>query len=200
MPFISTELLEHIARRVLSKINGLYYLLDPQPVPIEKIIENVFGLTIEYMRLTVPGHELGRMVYDNGYTTRFNADTDKYELVCVTAGTMLIEALLLEYPHCYGRYRFTLAHELAHWILHRKLYTGTKLAAAFSMDIPTKNRVEWQANYLAKAMLMPISQLKRAFYGIPGNEESKISTLAQIFEVSKQAMQIRLKELGLIPN
>jgi hypothetical protein len=200
VPFISTEILEHIARDVLRRFNNLYLLFEPQPVPIEQIIENVFGLTIEYMRLTVAGCELGRLVYDDGYSTRFNADTDKYELVRVTAGTMLIEALLLEAQSCYGRFRFTLAHELAHWILHKDLFTGTKLAASFTMDMPTKSRVEWQANYLAKAILMPSGQLKRAFYSVACNDESKIFHLSKMFEVSKQAMQIRLKELSLIQN
>jgi Zn-dependent peptidase ImmA (M78 family) len=43
-----------------------------------------------------------------------------------------------------------------------------------------------------------LGQLKRGFYSLQGDAESKISSLAKTFEVSKQAMQIRLKEQGLI--
>jgi hypothetical protein len=198
VPYIRAETLEHYARTVLKRYDDFYLCRAPQPVPIETIIEKTFGLVIEYLRLTVAGCELGRMVYDDGYSTRFNTEKDKYELHDVTAGTMLIEAQLLDNPNGCGRLRFTLAHELAHWILHKKLFTGTKLAAAFVMEKPEDGSAEWQANYLAKAILMPLGQLKRAFYAMKGDIGSRIPLLAETFEVSKQAMKIRLKELGLI--
>jgi Zn-dependent peptidase ImmA (M78 family) len=112
---------------------------------------------------------------------------------------MLIESFLVNDPEQYGRYRFTLAHELAHWILHRHLYKGTGIAAAtYDTDKHYNDSVEWQANYLAKAILMPVGQLKRAFHGMDGSVKRKVANLASIFEVSKQAMEIRLRELRMI--
>jgi Zn-dependent peptidase ImmA (M78 family) len=141
------------------------------------------------------------MIYDDGYYIRFNPEKDDYELVKVVSGTMLIEALLLEKPNLYGRFRFTLAHELAHWILHKRLFIGTCIAAAsYNVDNCSVDSIEWQANYLAKAILMPAGQIKRGFYQTKTNSETEtsvISNLANIFEVSKQALQIRLNELGL---
>jgi hypothetical protein len=196
--YISIDVLNSIARDTLKKYNRFYLAFEPQPVPIETIIEDVFGLSIEYMRLTEAGDELGRMVFDSGFSTRFNTEKDGYELVSVTAGTMLIEARLLDGGSSYGRFRFTLAHELAHWILHRALFTGAKAVASLEADKPASNSIEWQANYLAKSILMPVGQLKRGFYTLSGDGETRITSLAKTFEVSRQAMRIRLTELCFI--
>ena len=200
--YYQTSTLEALARRVLTQYDPCYLNGPPQAVPIEKIIERIYRLDIDCVRLTMNGDELGRMIYDNGYTIRFNAEKDDYELMRVTVGKMLIEALLANDLTQYGRYRFTLAHELAHWILHKSLYTGTKIAAAtFLTDRQYDDSEEWQANYLAKAILMPVGQVKRGFYQIrceQGTAKDKIKKLADIFEVSQEAMGYRLSELGLM--
>lgn len=195
--FIQTATLEGIARSVLLGYDRGYLNRDPQAVPLERIIEDVLGLSIDYMRLTIAADELGRMIYDNGYTTRFNPDKDDYELVRVQAGTILIESLLVGDTKQYGRYRYTLAHELGHWLLHKQIYTGTGTAAATFGTDKADNAVEWQADYIAKAILMPVGQVKRGFYKLR-SDNSRIAKLASLFEVSKQAMEIRLNELGLI--
>lgn len=197
--YFSTSALECIARHTLKQYNEHYLNIEPRAVPIEKIIENVFKLDIDYVRLTMTGNELGRMIYDSGYTTYYNTEKDDYDLMKVEGGKMLIEALLANDPAQHGRYRFTLAHELAHWILHKKLYMGTSIAAAtYKTDKHSDYSEEWQANYLAKAILMPAGQVKRGFYNLTEPINSKIIKLANVFEVSRQAMKIRLTELGLV--
>ena len=200
--FFSTATLEGIARNALMKYERGYLNRDPQAVPLERIIEDVYKLTVDYMRLTEAGDELGRMIYDDGYTTRFNTDIDNYELVRVSAGTILIESLLVNDSKQYGRYRFTLAHELGHWLLHKQLFSGTRTAAAtFITDKQSDDSEEWQANYIAKAILMPVGQVKRGFHQLraeKGTDKSKIKILADIFEVSQEAMGYRLSELGLV--
>ena len=200
MKYYRTETLEAIARNVLTQYQPNYLNLEPQAVPLERLIDEVFGISIEYMRLTESGNELGRMIFDNGYSTRFDVEADNYELVRVEAGTMLIEARLLEDAKQYGRYRFTLAHELGHWILHKDIFSGTGVAAAsYTTDKDGIESVEWQANYLAKAILMPKGQVKRAFYQVQSESVAyTVAVLANLFEVSMQAMKIRLGEIGLI--
>jgi len=197
--YYTERALECIARKILTEYDVSYLNRNPQAVPLEKIVEDVFGLRIEYVRLTesIDG-ELGRMVYDNGYTTVYNPSTEEYELFRVSEGTILIDSRLLDDPKQYGRYRYTLAHELAHWVLHKKLFCGTRTAAASYGENLSDNSTEWQANHLAKALLMPVGQVKRAFYD-PAIQTSadKAQKLADIFEVSRQAMKIRLQELGL---
>jgi hypothetical protein len=195
--YYTTHTLENIARYVIKQHDPYFFKFEPQAVPIERIIEDTYCLTIDCMRLTMSGEVLGRMIYDNGYDTCYNPEKDKYELVRVTKGTIIIESLLLEHPRYYGRYRFTLAHELAHWIIHKKLFTGTRTAAAShkSSEI-SDNAVEWQANYLAAAILMPAGLVKCAYYQAKARKAANIAKeLAGIFEVSAQAMKIRLNEL-----
>lgn len=192
------QTLETIAR---IKYDEMYLNGKPCAVPIEAIIEKTFGLRIEYQYLTNDARELGRMIYDNGITTYYDRDAMDYALMRVEGGTMLIEASLLEDEKCYGRLRFTLAHELAHYIIHKRIFSGTGIAAALYNQDTDEDATEWQANYLAKAILMPNGQIKRCFYALRPVCRSKsdfVCRMAEIFEVSKQAMEIRLKEFALI--
>ena len=102
---------------------------------------------------------------------------------------------------CREEKRFTLAHELAHHIIHKRIVSGTGVAAALYNHDANEDATEWQANYLAKAILMPNGQVKRCFYALRPVCRSKsefVCKMAEIFEVSKQAMEIRLKEFALI--
>jgi len=196
------QALELIAHSTLSRLNPNYLNMIPQAVPIEKLIENVFGLTIDYKYLTQFGDELGKMVYDDGYLGCFSHEKDDYELIRVKAGTMMIEASLLENEKSYGRLRFTYAHELAHWLIHQNVFTGTGVAAAMYNENQDEDATEWQANQLAQAILMPNGQIKRCYYTkqhqFRGNRTEIIVEMSKLFEVSKQAMIIRLKQFGLI--
>lgn len=199
--FYRPQTLETIARRTLCEYDICYLNRQPGAVPIEKIIEKTFGLCIEYQYLTNDGRELGRMIYDDGITTYYNKDIMDYALMRVQAGTMLIDASLLEDEKLYGRLRFTLAHELAHYLIHKRIFCGTGTAAALYNNDTDEDATEWQANYLAKAILMPNGQIKRCFYALRPVCKSRkdfIEQMSGIFEVSKQAMEIRLKDFGLI--
>ena len=199
--FYRPQALETIARRTLNEYDPMYLNGSPRAVPIETIIEKTFGLRIEYQYLTNDARELGRMIYDSGVTTYYDRDRGDYALMRVEGGTMLIEASLLEDERCYGRLRFTLAHELAHYILHKRIFSGTGVAAALYNHDTDEDATEWQANYLAKALLMPNGQVKRRFYALRPMCWSKhefVCKMAETFEVSKQAMEIRLKEFALI--
>lgn len=191
------QTLETIARITLTQYDEMYLNGKPCAVPIEAIIEKTFGLRIEYQYLTNDARELGRMIYDNGITTYYDRDAMDYALMRVEGATMLIEASLLEDEKCYGRLRFTLAHELAHYIIHKRIFSGTGIAAALYNQDTDEDATEWQANYLAKAILMPNGQIKRCFYALRPVCRSKrdfVCRMAEIFEVSKQAMEIRLPE------
>jgi Zn-dependent peptidase ImmA (M78 family) len=83
------------------------------------------------------------------------------------------------------RKRFTVAHELAHYLLHRHLF-ATELIddALYRSGLSTP--IEAQANGLAAELLMPWHLLMPAI-DIP------IPSLAEMFQVSEQAMGIRLE-------
>lgn len=88
------------------------------------------------------------------------------------------------------RARFTIAHELGHYFLHLA-NEDNKLITSFRRDQSPR---ETEANKFAAELLMP-EKLIRYEYNqlvIPVSD-----SLAEIFDVSKQAMKVRLESLGL---
>lgn len=91
------------------------------------------------------------------------------------------------------RRRFSVAHELGHFFLHHDAGGGKELEFVdLRSDCYTEKEVE--ANKFATALLMPEEEVKKQHDKLlfPTANE-----LAKIFNVSKMAMQIRLKELAL---
>jgi Zn-dependent peptidase ImmA (M78 family) len=94
------------------------------------------------------------------------------------------------------RQRFTIAHELAHYLLHRDVIDnspdGITDNVLYRSGAP--ERIEYEANRLAADLVMPMGliekRLKDDFGGVV--TEATIESLAASFEVSKAAMEIRL--------
>lgn len=91
-----------------------------------------------------------------------------------------------------NRQRFTLAHEIAHYILHRDLIEGGVIDDTMYRS-SLSNYYEMQANKMAADILMPIRLVKQYM-----TKYTNVGQLAQAFEVSKGAMEIRLKSVGQI--
>lgn len=84
------------------------------------------------------------------------------------------------------RNRFSLAHELGHYILHSRVGT-IRMRATRSL---ISERVEWEANWFAGAFLMPTSLFKDRWTKNPVIED-----LASYFLVSPSAVEVRKKVL-----
>ena len=130
----------------------------------------------------------------------------------------------------WGRYNATGTHEAGHCTLHTTLFkrdsnqqvlfrpAETKKIACLQRTIEGFYTGEWweyQANQFMANLLMPKQpflahfEMERNTYGIRDNRElvkndhrfnAVVGYLARIFQVSKQAVKIRLWELGQIPN
>lgn len=87
------------------------------------------------------------------------------------------------------RYRFSLAHELGHLILHSHITEEDKI------DVETYNRIEDEANMFASSFLMPEKSFVKGFYS--SRLESFIN-LKYKWKVSIGAMIMRAKQLNLI--
>ena len=175
---------------------------EPRPIPIEAIIEVKFDLILEYHILRKNGAVLGETIFDDGPVILYDMDERSYKIIAVRKGTILIDERLCE-TRSIGRLRFTCAHELAHWVLHKNLYSGTGNIAAYNEQCSTDESdgvIERQADALATALLMPLPQIKKCFYRLRSGRtmERIVAEMAQIFEVSKQAMQIRLQSHNLM--
>ncbi|MCW2538728.1 MAG: hypothetical protein JWN95_453 [Frankiales bacterium] len=87
------------------------------------------------------------------------------------------------------RQRFTMLHELKHIIDHDRL----TLASPMPRTIYGLPPIEYLADYFAGCVLMPKRMIRAAYYdGIqrPGD-------LAELFDVSTRAVEVRLAQLGL---
>ena len=197
------QALERIARDVITAYDPRLYYGPPTAIPIEDIIE-AQGLVLEYQYLRNNGRVLGETIFDDGLTAIYDRENHRYDLLPVKGGTILIDCSLCEEEASTGRLRFTCAHELAHWLLHKELYRGTGESAAMvtesSITQSKNNTLETQANLLGAILLMPRPQLKRCFYRLrPGRDRQRLVTdMADVFQVSKQAMRIRLENQQLL--
>ena len=88
------------------------------------------------------------------------------------------------------RRRFTIAHELAHFLLHRDAI-GDGLAENRLHRSRLQNRMEMEANRLAADILMPYEQLDAAIESARESGANLIDIAAQ-FGVSRSALKVRL--------
>lgn len=121
IPQIRTEAIEAVGRKILMEYDPSLLSGQPCPVPIETIIETKFDLILEFHTLSKNPKILGETIFDDGAVVLYDQIQRQYRMIAVRAGTILIDERLCD-PSKLGRLRFTCAHELAHWVLHKKLY------------------------------------------------------------------------------
>lgn len=97
------------------------------------------------------------------------------------------------------RQRFTLAHELGHFLIHKEQALWVDSHMMFRSDSSAGDPREVEANHFAAELLMPRRWLERV--RVPQDERKAdvfIHGLARQFDVSVPAMSIRLLNLQLI--
>lgn len=92
--------------------------------------------------------------------------------------------------HHPNRQRFTLAHELAHFLLHAG-YSEEFIDKKLFRD-NSSNSMERQANSFAGALLMPEDDFRKFVRSV----SSSIGNIAEHFGVSPMAVRMRARELG----
>lgn len=92
----------------------------------------------------------------------------------------------------YHRQRFTLAHELAHCMLHSDSLKNGRLELRTSLT--SDDTREKSANILAGKILIPEKLLKLAYINMP---IPFLPSLAEKFDVSENVMAARLEYLGM---
>lgn len=171
------------------------------PTPIEEIIEFTLGIDI------IPLHGLHQAF-----------DTDGF----ISSDLKSISVDLFVYESRLGRYRFTLAHEIGHLVLHSELYKEICFNKVedwkkFIHTFPEKEYrwFEWQAYAFAGLILVPTKQLLQRFktaikhvqtlgISIEDNKDVAVDTIADLlakdFICSKEVIQRRLLKEGLTKN
>lgn len=189
-------------------------LEQPQAVPIRQIAEEKMGISlIADKSLSDDLSVFGETVFVDSDVDVL-ADGEPEQLYC-KAGTILLDPNVLMMRNM-GSYNFTLAHEVYHWYAHRA-YMLLRMANAGQESAVQQCYVynngssrtpaalaEIQANAVAARILMPrravMKQYKELQKKYATAEEMIIADLAIFFEVSKQALRIRLEELGIMVN
>ena len=90
------------------------------------------------------------------------------------------------------RQRFTIAHEIAHYLIHRdKIDAGVVDSVLYRSKL--SSRTEAEANRLAADIVMPRHAVVAAVQDKGGSRSDRVvQDLANAFGVSKQAMAIRV--------
>lgn len=88
------------------------------------------------------------------------------------------------------RQRFTLAHELGHYILHKNKNDSFEDSVFFRGE--DKTSIEYAANIFAADLLMPKEKVRFLIL----NGTKVVKDLAEAFDVSIPAMKFKLTELG----
>ncbi|MGL3822586.1 ImmA/IrrE family metallo-endopeptidase [Sphingopyxis sp. R3-92] len=89
------------------------------------------------------------------------------------------------------RQRFTIAHEISHFLLHRdKINAGVVDSVLYRSNL--SSRLEAEANRLGADIIMPNSSVFAEMSRLSNmQDDDRIASLAQMFQVSRQAMTIR---------
>jgi hypothetical protein len=187
-PYIPQKRIERAAEALLAR-----YLecsgKTAVPVPVEEILEHHLGLSLGFEDLASVVGETG--VLGATWSAKRHVSVDNSLDPDV-------------YPESEGRFRFTLAHEIGHWMLHQsQLLGGSATPTHMLAQNPLRrDRRELQADRFAAALLMPQPLVREQWCEVrvmplhvgfdPSNE------MARRFKVSEVAMRIRLEELGLL--
>ena len=149
------------------------------PVPVERIAKEL-GIRVQYAPF----------------------DGDLSGMAFVKDGMPIAGVNSLHHPN---RQRFTLAHEVGHILLHRKLIESEVHIDKGSLRRDTLasagvDPVEIAANAFASEFLMPEQLLESVLAGRPIDleDDDLIAGLAKRFKVSEAAMRFRL-QLALTP-
>jgi Zn-dependent peptidase ImmA (M78 family) len=126
-------------------------------------IARVFSIRVEYIPLELEAS--GTLSYDQ--------NIDQW----------LITINSLHHPK---RQRFTFAHELAHFFLHRNQQFDFSDTVFFRAD-NVKSRIEFEANNFAGALLMP----KDEFIDYVKNTSNNIEDISNKFNTSAMAVKVR---------
>ena len=203
-------------------------LSHPAPVDIESFVENYLGITPDYQYLSNNGIYLGMTVFnDTNMVPIFDPGTGRAEYISAKARTIIIDNRLLE-ENRQHRYRFTLGHEAGHDIFHSGFFgynpdqlplfdMGTAPMIQCRTDCGNSSKkmpkfwddhdwMEWHANRLSSAVLMPRLAVERLVEGVRSERRDSIRratmvfAVAETFDVSFEAAMYRLKDLGFIPK
>ena len=216
MPYLSRSRIEEIATRVIDAYKVLPALAGRSVEQIKPMVlaRDLLGLTVGHYHLSGDRSVLGLTTYCE-IGVEVQDDRRGVFFYDLDGRTILVEQDLLEDEARRGRYNFTLMHEIGHQLLGRifpEVYRVPRYRLlCLRNDEHDWDWNEWRANALASALLMPEDLVRRAMeqagLGVhlemvnrvfrPA-EYRKFEEMAALLGVSKKALAIRMRRLGLL--
>ena len=139
---------------------------------------------------------------------QLNLKVHYQELEDAVSGMLMVKngqaAIGVNKHHHFNRQRFTIAHEIGHYLLHaRKAPIFIENLDLYRNGLSSEGTDAWEveANTFAAELLMPEEVLKRLVKDIhidPFFDEDIIRRLATRLQVSPQALTVRLTRLGML--
>jgi len=233
VPVLSKEDLENIALEH-TKAFIRYDGKDDDRFSVWKFAAYYLGKRVHFEWLSHNAYILGMSVFaDHTMIPIYAPDDDKFTLNDFDKNTILLDKTLAAEPIVsLSKPRFTLMHECAHQLLHQEYYKLQAIATqegavAYSVKMDQapvneeekakaawsdKEWMEWQANYLAGALLMPKHRIEKAlkeYYILDAYQKrvryresepeafnSLVHDVARLFRVSPWSAEIRLDHIG----
>lgn len=168
----NTQSSNKIQNEVQNLLTQCGYTAANLPIDVEKIAEHL-GIDVRY---SAYDGDLSGMLYQD----------EKQKVIGINA------------LHPNNRQRFTIAHEIGHYILHDKKEVHIDGQMKIYFRGPTgEQKEENEANIFAGELLMPYNFiLQDVKDGIDLESEAQITELSKKYKVSFQAMSIRLSRLA----
>ncbi|WP_196588042.1 ImmA/IrrE family metallo-endopeptidase [Aliivibrio fischeri] len=161
-------------------------------------IKSSFETVLDYMKANMPV-DLRKLCNDLDIELSYVTMDDDIsgEIECRKDGSFAINVNKNHHPN---RQRFTIAHELGHFIHHRSLigdgiddnkaYRSVNQGKYFNQNISIAH--EREANTFAASLLMPKEMVAKCKH-----EHMSTIDMAEYFKVSQAAMSYRLQGLGI---
>lgn len=187
VPFLKPSDLDHAAAELLRKYSAWKGSPARPPIDVDEIVEGHLELDFEVVDL--------REVL--GMPDVLGATWFEDKRICVDESLEGKE----------GRFAFTVAHEVGHWVLHRPIIEMDKvtlpLFAAKPDEEPKpaivcrsrayKQPAEWQADQFAARLLMPASDVRAVMRVLHGDDAATVRGL----EASRKAGELDAQLRGL---
>ena len=176
--------------------------MDPVSVTHARLIEKwATDILRRYARVT--GHPLSLPIPIIDIAERLFAlrcDVENLKGTLANASGVLIPRgrwIVVNRQQNSNRMRFTLAHELAHWLIECQDLQQGDHGLEYITGLRSDNNYvrEKRADYVAGALLMPKQILLDKTCRLGAIDEERISELAVTFGVSRLAVQVRLDKL-----
>lgn len=164
-----------------------------QPQPTQKTKAAIFRIAEHFATKVgfLPGDRIEPLIERLGGTIEY---LGSFSSIQATDGSLFVNGpdnFLIKVSAFTGpeRDRFTIAHELGHYVLHSRFGKERIKAQRFG-----STRVEWEANWFGAAFLMPAEDFRRTCVAY----RNDLDAVAARYLVSPKAAQVRMAALGIV--